>query len=66
MVRIVPDGELALGLQLPVQAQSRRFVEPWEQSAGPEAVLAAAQAADESGFLYVGVCDHLGIPEAQV
>ncbi len=66
MVRIVPDGDIALGLQLPVQAQSRRFVEAWEADAGPEAVLAAAQAADESGFLYVGVCDHLGIPGSQV
>ena len=65
-MRIVPEGATALGLQLPVQAQSRRFVEPWEGDAGPEAILAAARAADEAGFLYVGVCDHLGVPDSHV
>lgn len=66
MTRIVPDGEVGLGLQLPVQAQSRRFAEAWESEAGPEAILAAARAADEAGFLYVGVCDHLGVPDSHL
>lgn len=66
MARIVPTGTTALGLQLPVQAQSRRFAEAWEADAGPEAILAAAEAADEAGFLYVGVCDHLGVPDSHV
>lgn len=66
MTRIVPAGTTALGLQLPVQAQSRRFAEPWEADAGPDEILAAARAADEAGFLYVGVCDHLGVPDSHV
>lgn len=66
MTRIVPDGEVGLGLQLPVQAQSRRFAEAWESEAGPEAILAVARAADEAGLLYVGVCDHLGVPDSHV
>ena len=59
---IVPDGELAVGLQLPVQAQSRVFAEAWERDAGVEEITAIAQAADELGFFYLGVCDHIAIP----
>lgn len=64
----VPDGTLAVGMQLPVQAQSRRFAEPWEHGAGVEEIAAVARAADEHGFAYVGVCDHVAIPrhEAEV
>ena len=65
-MRIVPEGTTQLGLQLPVQAQSRRFAEPWEGDAGPDEILRAAVAADEAGFLYVGVCDHLGVPDSHV
>ena len=65
-MRIVPEGTTALGLQLPVQAQSRRFAEGWEGDAGPDEILRAAIAADEAGFLYVGVCDHLGVPDSHV
>lgn len=65
-MRIVPEGHVGLGLQLPVQAQSRRFAEAWEAAAGPDEVMAAARAADEAGFLYVGVCDHLGVPGSHV
>ncbi len=65
-MRIVPEGTTALGLQLPVQAQPRRFAERWEADAGPAEILQAAVAADEAGFLYVGVCDHLGVPDSHV
>lgn len=60
--RLVPDGSLAVGMQLPVQSQSRIYVEPWEVEAGPEELARAAQACDEAGFLYVGVCDHVAVP----
>jgi probable F420-dependent oxidoreductase len=63
---LVPAGQLGIGLQLPVQAQSRIFVEPWERDAGPEEIVAVAQAADDAGFLYVGVCDHVGVPDSHV
>jgi probable F420-dependent oxidoreductase len=63
MPPIVPPGEVVFGIQLPVQAQSRYFVEDWELSAGPPKVAAVAQAADRAGFFYVAVCDHVVIPD---
>ncbi len=62
-VSIVPDGVLAYGMQLPVQAQSVLTSAPWERAgAGPDDILAVARAADRSGFLYLAGCDHLAIP----
>ncbi len=63
MAPIVPADKVVFGMQLPVQAQSKYFVEPWEVEAGPAEMLAVAKAADESGFFYVGVCDHVAIPD---
>jgi probable F420-dependent oxidoreductase len=60
--RVVPDGTVAYGIQLPVQAQSRLFAQAWELEAGPAEMQAVARQADASGFLYVGVCDHTAIP----
>lgn len=54
---------LAVGMQLPVQAQSRIFVQPWEEQAGAAELVQAAQACDRAGFAYVAVCDHFAIPE---
>jgi probable F420-dependent oxidoreductase len=62
MAPIVPAGSVVYGIQLPVQAQSNYFVEAWERDAGPAEMAAIAQAADRSGFFYVGVCDHVAIP----
>lgn len=63
MPPIVPAGSVVFGIQLPVQAQSKYFVEDWELGAGPSEVAAVAQAADRAGFFYVGVCDHVAIPD---
>jgi probable F420-dependent oxidoreductase len=62
MAPIVPPGSVVFGIQLPVQAQSKYFVEPWELTAGPAEMAEVAVAADRSGFFYVGVCDHVAIP----
>ena len=59
---MVPDGTLAVGMQLPVQAQSKVFAEAWEHDAGVDEIVAVARAADELGFFYLGVCDHIAIP----
>jgi probable F420-dependent oxidoreductase len=60
---VVPAGALVYGIQLPVQALSLLTSQPWErQGAGPPELLAAARAADEAGFFYVAVCDHVAIP----
>jgi probable F420-dependent oxidoreductase len=62
MSAVIPAGTVAWGLQLPIQAQSRIFVEPWEAEAGVDDLVAVAQAADRAGALYVGVCEHVAIP----
>lgn len=62
MGAIIPAGQVAWGLQLPIQSQSTRYVQPWESDAGPEELAAIAQAADDAGAFYVAVCDHVGVP----
>lgn len=57
------DG-LAVGMQLPIQAQSRLFAQRWEETAGAAELVQVAQACDRAGFDYVAVCDHIAIPEA--
>ena len=59
---LIPEGQLAVGLQLPVHAQSRVFAEPWERGAGVDEITAIARAADDLGYFYLGVCDHIAIP----
>lgn len=55
-------SQIRVGMQLPVQAQSRIMADEWEHSAGTAELLAVAQAADRSGFDYISVCDHVAIP----
>src|ERR1700730_2529425 len=63
MASIVPEGVLAYGIQLPIQAKSKTFVEEWEADAGASELATIVRKADESGFLYVAVCDHLAVPQ---
>ncbi len=59
---IVPEGRLVYGMQLPVQAQSTMFVEEWEKGSGGAELAAIAAKADETGFFYIAVCDHVAVP----
>lgn len=61
-MRIIGEGRLEVGIQLPVQAQSSEFAADWELAAGPGEMIRIARAADEAGLFYVGVCDHVGVP----
>ena len=63
-MRVVPDGELVFGIQLPVVALSTMIAAPWEREAGVDDLVRAAQTADRAGFFYVAVCDHIAIPRA--
>lgn len=54
---------IAYGIQLPIQAQSSLFAQAWELTASPEDLASIAQTADDAGFGYIGVCDHVAIPE---
>jgi probable F420-dependent oxidoreductase len=58
---IIPEGQLVYGLQLPIQAKSKTFVEEWEADAGADELAAIVRKADEAGFFYVAVCDHLAV-----
>lgn len=51
------------GIQLPIQAQSTLFAQPWEREATPDDLATVAVTADRSGYGYVAVCDHIAIPE---
>ncbi|MFI0981260.1 LLM class F420-dependent oxidoreductase [Streptomyces sp. NPDC021093] len=62
MVRVLPEGRLSYGMQLPVQSQSVIYAEEWEAGAGPEELAEVARVADRSGFAYIATCDHVAIP----
>ena len=59
----IPANTRVYGMQLPVQAQSEMFVAEWERTAGPVELAAMSRAADDAGFHYVAVCDHIALPE---
>jgi len=61
-VSVVPDGKLVYGIQLPVQALSINTSMPWEKDADVDDLRRAALTADEAGFFYVAICDHIAIP----
>ena len=62
-VHVVPEGVLAYGLQLPVQALSVRTSQAWEREGSTvDDMVAVARACDDAGFLYVAVCHHVAIP----
>lgn len=61
-LQVLPEGRLSYGMQLPVQALSTLFAEPWEAAAGPDELRCVARAADRHGFAYVAVCDHVAVP----
>ncbi len=54
---------MKFGLQLPIQAQSSLFAADWERSASVEDFATVARCVDDAGFDYIGVCDHIAIPE---
>ena len=62
----IAEGKRVYGMQLPIQAQSSYFVADWERTAGPDELARLARVCDEQGFSYVGVCDHVSLPESVV
>jgi probable F420-dependent oxidoreductase len=61
-VKLIPDGTLVYGMQLPIQSQSRLYTAEWEMRSGPRELEQIARKADETGFFYLAVCDHVAIP----
>ncbi|MEN9803745.1 MAG: hypothetical protein RIS41_592 [Actinomycetota bacterium] len=62
----IAEEKRVYGMQLPIQAQSSYFVADWERTAGPDELARLARVCDEQGFAYVGVCDHVSLPESVV
>ncbi|MEY3681370.1 MAG: hypothetical protein RL547_1983 [Actinomycetota bacterium] len=62
----VAEGKRIYGIQLPIQAQSSYFVADWEKTAGPAELARLARTCDDNGYSYVGVCDHVSLPESAV
>lgn len=60
----VPQGARIFGIQLPIQAQSSYFVAEWERTAGPAEMARIARTCDAAGYAYLGVCDHVALPES--
>ncbi len=63
-VSIIPPGRLVFGLHLPIAAQSTTFAQEWERGAGTAELRRIAEACDRSGFFYVAVSDHIGVPRS--
>ena len=51
------------GMQLPVQTLTRTLADPWEDTATVADLVAIAQKAEATGHDFVGVCDHIAIPD---
>jgi probable F420-dependent oxidoreductase len=63
MAAIVEDGEWIYGMQLPIQTLTRSLADPWEDAATVADLVAVAQRAEATGHSFVGVCDHVAIPD---
>lgn len=53
----------SFGIQLPIQTLTRTLVDPWEDAATVDDLVAIAKRCDEKGYDFVGVCDHVAIPD---
>lgn len=51
------------GMQLPVQTLTRTLVDPWEDEATVDDLVTIAKKAEATGHSFVGVCDHIAIPD---
>lgn len=63
MGSITAPGGWIHGIQLPIQTLSRKLVDPWEHDAGVDELLRISERAESTGQAFVGVCDHVAIPD---
>jgi probable F420-dependent oxidoreductase len=63
MGAITEAGAWSYGIQLPIQTLTRTLVDPWEDAATVDDLVAIATRCDERGYDFVGVCDHVAIPD---
>ena len=60
---LTKPGEWTFGIQLPIQTLTRTLVDEWEDAATVDDLVAITKAADQHGYDFVGVCDHVAIPD---
>jgi probable F420-dependent oxidoreductase len=60
---LVQDGGWAYGVQLPIQTLTLNLVDPWEDAATVADLVTVAQKAEATGHSFVGVCDHVAVPD---
>lgn len=63
MAAITAPGGWTHGIQLPIQTLTRTLADPWEQSASVDDLVSVAKRCDDVGFGFVGVCDHIAVPD---
>ena len=63
MPAIVPEGGWISGVQLPIQTLTRALADPWEADASVTDLVRVARTAEATGHAFVGVCDHVAIPD---
>lgn len=59
----IPAGTRVYGMQLPIQAQSQMIAADWERDAGVPELARVGRVADEHGYHYIAVCDHIALRE---
>jgi probable F420-dependent oxidoreductase len=63
MTGIVSPGEVAYGMQLPIQTLSATTRAQWELEATVDDLVTVARQAEATGHRFIGVCDHIAIPD---
>jgi len=63
MGSIVADRSWIYGMQLPIQTLTRTLADPWEDDATVADLVRVAQTAERTGHSFVGVCDHVAVPD---
>jgi probable F420-dependent oxidoreductase len=56
------EKPLRFGVQTPIVTSLPRSHAPWEEEAGPEALLEIARTADRLGYYHLTCSEHVGIP----
>ncbi len=63
MAHLIPAGKLAFGIQLPIHTLTKTLRAPWEEDATVDDLVTIAKKCEETGHFFVGVCDHIAIPQ---
>ena len=59
----IPEGTRVYGMQLPIQAHSLMIAADWSATPASKSSRASSAHADEHGYHYIGVCDHIALTE---